>query len=128
MWNGSILQRGASAAHRSRRNGFTLLELLITVAVVAILAAIALPSYSQYVIRANRAQAKQFLQDFVSKALTMHTVKGAILDRDGYLTRGAPKPPFTRSPSVTRKCFPGGTTCSTGASPVGLPVSSVGRT
>ena len=34
----------------------------------------------------------QFLQDFVSPALTMHTVKGAILDRDGYLNRGGAPP------------------------------------
>jgi hypothetical protein len=31
----------------------------------------------------------QFLQDFVSPALSMHTVKGAILDRDNYLKRDA---------------------------------------
>jgi type IV pilus assembly protein PilE len=67
MWNGTILQRGASAVQQSRRNGFTLLELVITVAVVAVLAAIALPSYTQYVIRANRAQAKQFLQDIANR-------------------------------------------------------------
>src|SRR5450631_1494613 len=33
--------------------GFTLIELMITVAIVAILAAVALPSYSAYVMRAN---------------------------------------------------------------------------
>lgn len=38
--------------------GFTLLELLLAVAVVAILAAIAIPSYQQYVTRARVAQAE----------------------------------------------------------------------
>jgi type IV pilus assembly protein PilE len=47
--------------------GFTLLELLITVVIVGILAAIALPSYSQYVIRANRTQAKQFMADIANR-------------------------------------------------------------
>lgn len=45
---------------RSRR-GFTLVEMLIVITMVSILAAIAYPSYSSYVIRANRADAQQVL-------------------------------------------------------------------
>lgn len=40
---------------------FTLIELMITVAIVAILAAIAYPAYTQYVIRAKRADGKNAL-------------------------------------------------------------------
>jgi type IV pilus assembly protein PilE len=41
----------------SRMRGFTLVELMVTVAVVAIIAATALPSYRQYIRRANRVDA-----------------------------------------------------------------------
>lgn len=44
-----------------RLAGFSLIELMITVAVVGILAAIALPSYQQYVKRSNRADVKTAL-------------------------------------------------------------------
>ena len=36
--------------------GFTLIELMIVVLRVAVIAAVALPSYSEYIIRANRAE------------------------------------------------------------------------
>jgi len=44
-----------------KKNGFTLVELMITVAVVAILAMIAIPNYTQYVRKGNRTDATKSL-------------------------------------------------------------------
>ncbi len=48
--------------HHHQR-GFTLIELMITVVIIGILSAIALPQYSQYVDRSRRADATAVLMD-----------------------------------------------------------------
>lgn len=48
-------------------SGFSLIELIITVAIIGILTAIGLPGYNQYLIRANKAAVKAVLMDVASR-------------------------------------------------------------
>lgn len=49
------------------KKGFTLVELVITMAIIGILAAIAYPGYSAYVVRARRSDAQAALLDLASR-------------------------------------------------------------
>ena len=53
--------------HCGRPRGFTILEVAVVMAVAAILAAVAIPNYSEYVMRSHRSAVQSFISDVASR-------------------------------------------------------------
>lgn len=56
-----------SVAPGKNQQGFTLIELMVVVMIVAILAAVGYPSYQQYTTKARRAAAQSFMLSVANK-------------------------------------------------------------
>jgi type IV pilus assembly protein PilE len=69
----------ATPQPRPRQAGFTLIELMITVAIVGILAAIAFPSYQDSVRKGKRAEGRTALLDFLQQQERYLSQTGAYL-------------------------------------------------
>lgn len=65
---------------KSRSMGFTLIEVMIVVAVVGILAAIAYPSYQDHVRKTRRAAAAACLFEYAALFERHYTTKGSYKD------------------------------------------------
>ena len=67
---------GFQARHSPSVRGFTLVELMIVIVIVAILLAVALPSYQNSVQKGRRADAKAALLDVANRQEGIHVGQG----------------------------------------------------
>lgn len=72
---------------KTTTRGFTLIELVITVAILALIAAIAIPSYRQYVLRSHRVEATTALMAIAAAQEKFY------LQNDTYTTNLTDAPP-----------------------------------
>lgn len=67
--------------------GFTLIELMIVVAVIGILAAIAYPSYDEYIKRGNRSEGQAFLSDVAARQERFSSQNNAYVTDDADIAK-----------------------------------------
>ncbi|MBA4501292.1 type IV pilin protein [Marinobacterium sp. 3-1745] len=82
---------------RRKMQGFTLIELMIVVAIIGIIAAIAYPSYSEYVKESRRSEARSNLLELAQFLERYHAANGRYVTSSGG-SDVAPALPFTTSP------------------------------
>ena len=83
---------------KKMQKGFTLIELMIVVAIVAILAAIALPAYLDYLVKSRVSEA-MVLADGLKVVVAENAATGSSLDKGATLIPG--NSPVTPNVSIT---------------------------
>ena len=93
---------------RSNKKGFTIVELVIVIAVIGILAAVLIPTFSSVVDKANKSAAEQELKSAYTIALAEAITDGAIsadetiyILKSGEATKTAPADTTTLSWTFT---------------------------
>ena len=72
-----------------KTTGFTLIELVLTVAIIGILAAIAVPSYNEYVMKTRRTEAAALMMEIAGRQVRFHSENNTYATTTGALGYGA---------------------------------------
>lgn len=80
-----MTNRKVSPCDARKLRGFTLIELMVVIAIVAILVGIAVPAYQDAVRKSRRGQAKADLVELAQRAERYHTVNNAYNTGAGFL-------------------------------------------
>jgi type IV pilus assembly protein PilE len=78
---------------RRKAAGFTLIELMVVMATVAILASLAIPAYRQYVIRSHRSAAISQMMDLANREQQFLLTNRAYADSAALTANGYALPP-----------------------------------
>ena len=81
----------------NKTSGFSLVELMVVTGIIAILGAIAIPAYRQYVIRGNRSAAMAQMMDLANREQQFLLVNRAYADKPTLEASG-----YLLSPEVSR--------------------------
>lgn len=88
------------------RQGFTLIELIVALAIVGLLAAIALPAYQNYIVRAQISEGMMFASAIKAEALEYHASTGAWPTN---IVRASLSGTYVSQDSITPKIYSDGT-------------------
>ena len=104
----------ASNVHAGPRagHGFTLIEVMITVAIIGILAAVAYPSYTGYIAKGNRAEGRAAVMKMLQDQERYFTQMNTYVVVDAAAATGQPLQNFSGSARATSKYFVGAAACS----------------
>ncbi len=80
----------------AREAGFTLIELIVVMVVLGILAAIAIPNYSDYIQRGYRSAAQAYISDLASRQTQFYLDRRVYADTTAALNLAPPAEVATR--------------------------------
>jgi len=97
-----------SKMRNKAQKGFTLIELMIVVAIIGILSAVAIPAFMKYIAKSKTTEAKQFVKKIYDGARAYYMEEKAQLGAFNVVPRQFPASvgPAPATPCGTDKCNP----------------------